>query len=154
MVEVICANQAVFNGYGRHTAHDLLHHLRVWPGTPPSVICSDDSQYSRFKTLLGNYARIFVQQEYQYACLGTPNLDSPVAYNYKSDNNYINQYVKVYRKWSVRLGAYEWNEYYFEGLFDREHTLGAPSSLVHSCQQYTQLPCATAALLRSSIHMG
>lgn len=124
LVEVMCSKQEVFNGYGRHTAHDLLYHFHVWPGTPPSVVCGDDDQYIQFKTLLGTYARQFVDAVYRERCLGAVNMASPFAFNYKSDDNYLGQYVKVYRKWTVNVPAIKYNELYMDGLLDPGHTIG------------------------------
>ncbi|KAI1782815.1 hypothetical protein LXA43DRAFT_1103394 [Ganoderma leucocontextum] len=126
LVEVICSKQKFFNGYGRHTAHDLLHHFHVWPGTPPSVVCGDDYLYDRFKILLGTYARQFVGATYRERCLGMVNMDTPFAFNYKSDDNYLSQYVKVYRKWSINIPAAEYNDMYMDGLLDPQHTIGLP----------------------------
>ena len=114
----------MFNGYGRHTAHDLLFYFHAWPGMPPSVICSDDELFHRFKALLGTYARQFIGSKYRSACLGIVNSRSPFAFNYKSDSNYLNQYVKVYRKWEVNIEAPQYNELYMDGLLDPNHTIG------------------------------
>ncbi|TBU51721.1 hypothetical protein BD310DRAFT_833714 [Dichomitus squalens] len=144
LVEVIVSRQDIFNGYGRHTAHDLLFYFGVWPGTPPSIICADDEIFHRFKVLLGTYARQFVEDKYRGACLGTANSRSPFAFNYKSDVNYLNQYVKVYRKWEVNITPAQYNELYMDGLLDPNHTIGEPynydeSKLLSIDRKFTKL---------------
>ncbi|KAI0699597.1 hypothetical protein C8T65DRAFT_742416 [Cerioporus squamosus] len=124
LVEVICKQQGVFNGYGRHTAHDLLHHLGLWPGTPYLVLCSDEDLYHQFKILLHLYAAQFRSEQYQADCVGSPTALSPLAFNIRSNDNYINKYVLVYRKWEVRMEADLYNELYKQGVFDSKHTIG------------------------------
>ena len=124
LLETIVTTQTVFNGYDCHTAHDLLYRLHLWPGTPLSVVCADDALYARFKALLGTYAHQFIDADYRSSCLGTANNLSPFGFNYKSDNNYLNRFVKVYRKWQVKVTRTEYNELYMDGLLDPNHIIG------------------------------
>nr|VWP01029.1 Oligopeptide transporter OPT-like protein [Ganoderma boninense] len=128
VLSVLTSNQEVFNGYGEHTDNDLLHHLRLWPGMPILELCRSNVLFQRFEEALHVYATQFISQEYRSRCLSTPNADAAFAFNYKSDTNYVNQYVTVYRKCSVRLKRDQYNAFAKEGLFDSAHTLGRPYS--------------------------
>ncbi|CDO70219.1 hypothetical protein BN946_scf184942.g19 [Trametes cinnabarina] len=92
------SNQEVFNGYGQHTAQDLLHTLGgLWPGMPPYAPCLNDATYLPFKQRLHEYARQYQSPPFRYRCLGVP-----LAYSFKSDDSYHTQYLRVYRKSIVR----------------------------------------------------
>ncbi|KAH9853346.1 hypothetical protein C2E23DRAFT_728878 [Lenzites betulinus] len=121
----ITSTQDVFNGYGQHTATDLLHSLALWPGMPLRQLCSDDTRYNEFKEALAVYAQQYVSDTYRTRCLSLPNRSTPLAFNYKSDTNYLNQYLKVYRKCEVQLSAETYNRYASLGMFNTAHTIGA-----------------------------
>ncbi|CDO75084.1 hypothetical protein BN946_scf185010.g9 [Trametes cinnabarina] len=126
LLKVICQRQDIFNGYGQHTTHDLLHSLAIWPSMPPAELCADDNLYSNFKQALSDYANQYISPTYRKRCLGTPNQNSPLVYNYKSDDNYLRQYLKVYRKSTVRMTAEEYNLFARSGLFNGSHIIGTP----------------------------
>ncbi|KAI0349946.1 hypothetical protein OH77DRAFT_1489972 [Trametes cingulata] len=122
----LTALQFVFNGFGQHTAHDLLHSLALWPGMSPYELCRDDELYAEFKLALSSYASQFVTKEYRTKCLSSPNRDAAFYYNYKSEKNYINSYCKVYRKVTVRMPADLYNKFAKRGLFNAAHMIGKP----------------------------
>ncbi|KAI0325881.1 hypothetical protein GY45DRAFT_1259994, partial [Cubamyces sp. BRFM 1775] len=130
LLDVICASQEVFNGYGQHTAHDLLHSLALWPTYPPSLLCANDALYEQFKTELHRYAMQYVSSVYRLRCLSTPNQLSPLYYNYTSDDNYLNHYLRVFRKCVVRMDREEYNRFIRLGLLDPSHTIGECRSLL------------------------
>ena len=103
---------------------DLLHYLAIWPGMPPRELCADANLYEALRTGLASYAAQYVSAEYRTRCLGTPNVTASFAFNYKSDINYVNQYLKVYRKCTVTMKADIYNKYARLGLFDCAHTIG------------------------------
>ena len=61
--------QEVFNGYGQHTAMDLLHNMAIWPGMPPRDLCSDAEMYGTLRACLSAYASQYVSREYRTRCL-------------------------------------------------------------------------------------
>ncbi|KAH9849989.1 hypothetical protein C2E23DRAFT_735966 [Lenzites betulinus] len=124
LLHTMLGNQELFNGYGQHTAHDLLHSLGLWPTTPPLIVCSDEDLYLRFKEALHSYAQQFSSDTYRKRCLSQPNHSSSIVFNYMSDDNYHNQYLKVFRKSSVRLTQEEYNMFARQGLFNPSHTIG------------------------------
>ena len=56
IVHVLTERQDVFNGYGPHTASDVLHDLGVWPGMPAEEVCKNDMLFQSLKTRLHTYA--------------------------------------------------------------------------------------------------
>ena len=124
LLDVICSTQEVFNGYGQHTAHDLLHSLALWPAYPPALLCADDTLYEQFKTALNAYAAQYTSATFRSRCVSTPNQTSPLYYNYASDDNYLNMYLRVFRKCAVRMEREEYNRFARLGLFDPSHIIG------------------------------
>ncbi|OSC97968.1 hypothetical protein PYCCODRAFT_1376170 [Trametes coccinea BRFM310] len=126
LLDVMCGSQDIFNGYGQHTAHDVLHTLRLFPTTSPTYVCSNDTVFKRFKDGLSVYAKQFVSDTYRERCLCKPNRLSPLSFNYTSNDNYLHQYLKVYRKSTTWMSRDEYNAFACEGLFNREHVIGEP----------------------------
>ncbi|OSD00095.1 hypothetical protein PYCCODRAFT_1394003 [Trametes coccinea BRFM310] len=126
LLDAICSTQEVFNGYGQHTAHELLHELGLWPGMPVAELCCDEDTYSAFKQELHLYAEQYTSSTYRERCLSLPNQDSPLVYNYKSDDNYHKHYLRVFRKASVRVPRALFNRLAKAGLFNPAHTIGEP----------------------------
>ncbi|KAJ2981406.1 hypothetical protein NUW54_g10877 [Trametes sanguinea] len=120
------AHLDIFNGYGQHTSHDLLHTLGLWPGMPASELCADEEMFIRFKSSLHTYAAQYTSTTYRRRCLSLPNRLSPLEYNYKSDDNYHKLYLKVFRKSVVRMTREEYNGFAKAGLFDSSHVIGEP----------------------------
>ena len=130
VLDALTTTQEVFNGYGQHTAMDLLHTLTIWPGMPSRELCADEDLYARLRAGLHEYASQYVSAEFQTRCLLVPNQSAALAYNYKSDINYINQYVAVYRKCNVDVNAELYNRYAMLGMFDPQHVIGQFASQV------------------------
>ncbi|OJT03403.1 hypothetical protein TRAPUB_6001 [Trametes pubescens] len=129
MVDIMCSTQEVFAGFGQHTAHDALHDMAMHPGTPPIFICSDDDRFARLKSTLGTYPLQYVSNNYRQRCLSYANQPSPIAYNYTTDDNFLQRYLKVYRKSVVRMSRELYNEFARLGLFNRLHRIGEPYSV-------------------------
>ncbi|PIL36895.1 hypothetical protein GSI_00585 [Ganoderma sinense ZZ0214-1] len=124
IIHVLTERQDIFNGYGQHTASDILYDLRIWPGMPAEHVCKDNKLFQSLKIRLHTYAAQFVSDRYRELCLSVPN-GPAFAFNYKSDTNYINQYLSVYRKCFVRIRREQYNAMAREGLFNSEHMIGA-----------------------------
>ncbi|OSC99552.1 hypothetical protein PYCCODRAFT_1446678 [Trametes coccinea BRFM310] len=124
LLDVMCSSQDVFNGYGQHTAHDLLHRVRLFPTTPPFYVCSSDVLFDRLKSTLSSYAKQYISTTYRERCLCQPNQLTPLFFNYTSNDNYLNQYLLVFRKSTLRMPRDEYNQFAKEGLFNRAHTIG------------------------------
>ncbi|KAH9946433.1 hypothetical protein B0H21DRAFT_709143 [Amylocystis lapponica] len=106
LIHALCKNQQILNGFGKHTAHNLLHLVAVWPGIPSAVLCHDDSLYFRSKKELMSF--------------------NPLRFNYRSNRAYINRYVKVYRKWYVDVPKALHDHLVNQGLLNVDHIIGQP----------------------------
>ncbi|KAI0348878.1 hypothetical protein OH77DRAFT_1374560, partial [Trametes cingulata] len=126
LVESLCDLLFVFNGYGQHTSNDLLHRLALWPGMPPEKLCRNEQLYKEFKEALSSYAAQYASPEYYSSCLGVPNRGAALAFNYKSDDNYIAKYVDVFRKAVERMDAALYNKCAMRGLFNPHHIIAEP----------------------------
>ncbi|EIW53681.1 uncharacterized protein TRAVEDRAFT_174501 [Trametes versicolor FP-101664 SS1] len=126
ILQALLHTQQVYNGYGAHTAMDLLHRLGIWPGMPLFEFCSNDELYSLLRKILPVDASQYVSSTYRTRCLSLPNREAAFAFNYKSDINFVNQFLKVYRKCSVKMSREQYNMYVKNGLFNPLHTIGAP----------------------------
>ncbi|OSC97864.1 hypothetical protein PYCCODRAFT_1471507 [Trametes coccinea BRFM310] len=126
LLDALCSRQDVFNGYGQHTSHGLLHVLGLWPGMPASELCADEGMFNRFKMCLHTYAAQYTSNTYRRRCLSLPNRQSPLEYNYKSDDNYHKLYLRVFRKSLVRMTREEYNRFARLGLFNSDHVIGEP----------------------------
>ncbi|EIW60877.1 uncharacterized protein TRAVEDRAFT_71124 [Trametes versicolor FP-101664 SS1] len=126
ILQALLHTQQVYNGYGAHTAMDLLHRLGIWPGMPLFEFCSNDELYSLLRDILPVDASQYVSPTYRTRCLSLPNREAAFAFNYKSDINFVNQFLKVYRKCSVKMSREQYNMYVKNGLFNPSHTIGAP----------------------------
>ncbi|KAJ2998088.1 hypothetical protein NUW54_g7064 [Trametes sanguinea] len=126
LLDALCSRQDVFNGYGQHTSHELLHVLGLWPGMPALELCADEEMFNRFKMCLHTYAAQYTSNTYRRRCLSLPNRQSPLEYNYKSDDNYHKLYLRVFRKSLVRMTREEYNRFARLGLFNSDHVIGEP----------------------------
>ena len=118
-------NQAVFNGFGKHTACDLLYSIRLWPGMPTRTLCLSEEGFKEFEEALVRYAAIWVSKRYRTECLAIPNLTSSFSFNRNSNKHYLRHFLWVYRKCEVtemRVDLY--NHYARQGLLDPNHTIG------------------------------
>ena len=135
LVKVMCREQQIFNGFGRHTTNDLLHILGLWPGTPPYVVCSDDVAYSQFRTALLEYTQTWTTDQYWKDCLAPTNLHSPVAFNHRSDSNYMNRYMFVFRKSEIsQMPGDLYNTYVRKGLLNPDHMIGTCISYIWTAE--------------------
>ncbi|KAI0350820.1 hypothetical protein OH77DRAFT_1008886 [Trametes cingulata] len=125
LLDVMLNTPEVFNGYGPHTAQDLLYQLSLWPSMPPAELCADDAAFAEFKAALSSYAAEFVSPLYRTRCLGVPNGETS---HHKNEDSYHAQFLKVFRKCTVRIPRELYNEYVKRGLFDPTHTIGEPYS--------------------------
>ena len=129
LLSALVSMQEVFNGYGQHTAMDLLYHLAIWPGMPPRELCADEDAYQRLRAGLSTYALQYSSARFRSRCLLVPNHGPPLAFNYTSDDNYTNQFLNVYRKCTVKMDAELFNYYAMLGLLDPAHIIGNPGSV-------------------------
>lgn len=124
LIDAMCDTQGAFSGIGPHIAQDLCHELAICPSIPPAVLCADKEMYATLRDGIPVYVSQFTSAKYRTQCLSMPNVNSPLAYNYKSATNYLNQYLKVYCKSSVRMARDQYNNFARRGLFDPAHTIG------------------------------
>ncbi|RDX40700.1 hypothetical protein OH76DRAFT_1412800 [Lentinus brumalis] len=124
LLKELCLNQVYFNGLGKHTATDFLFSLGLWPGTPPVLICQDDTTFQSFVIALRHYMELWVSDAFRRECLSSPNLQSPFAFNHWADLRYTRRYLWVYRKAEVKMPVEQYNMYARLGLLDKEHIIG------------------------------
>ncbi|KAJ6459765.1 hypothetical protein C8R47DRAFT_1081163 [Mycena vitilis] len=70
----------------------------IHPDTPSFELCSDETQYQRLKTHLPDFMNTWVSPKFLKRCGGTPDSLNPLAFNTKSDRNFLSGYVDVYRR--------------------------------------------------------
>lgn len=129
ILQTMCSKQDIFNGFGRHTSTDVLHRLRLWPGMPAFELCRDDVMFEAFKSGLCGYVVQYRSKEYQRDCLGEANGEQALSFNYKSDTNYINKYLWVYRKCLIQIPQDEYNSFAKEGLLNPRHVIGKQQTI-------------------------
>jgi len=123
--KVLCDNNRVFNGFGRHLANDFLHSIGIFPGTPAIVICEDDVLFDRFFTAIQTYMDQWKSPKYLARTANDVNSLNPLAYNTTSNTNYISLYVHVYRKsLCAKVDSSLYNLLATNGFLDEEHTIG------------------------------
>ncbi|KAI0657065.1 hypothetical protein C8Q70DRAFT_289428 [Cubamyces menziesii] len=128
LLDTMLNTQSVFNGYGVHTAQDLLYQLGIWPTLPPEVLCADDTAFEEFKATLSSYAAQYTSSVFRTRCLKVPSYNEYDNPTQGRDENYYSQYLKVYRKCTIRMPRDLYNEYVKRGLLDASHTIGEPYS--------------------------
>ncbi|KAI0336892.1 hypothetical protein BDW22DRAFT_1488608 [Trametopsis cervina] len=124
LVEVISSDMTYFNGFGKHTAADVLHDIGVLPHIPAGVVADDDNLYARLRQGIVSYTEDFKNPKFLLKCAGDSNAANPFAFHQKADDHYISSYVRVYRRQSVRMPKALYDFYASNGLFDPEHTIG------------------------------
>jgi hypothetical protein len=123
--KVLCDNNLVFNGFGRHLANDFLHCVGIFPGTPAIVICKDDKLFDRFRSGIPAFMDQWKSKEFLARTANDVNSRNPLAYNTTSNVNYISSYVHVYRKsLCSKVPASLYNMLAVNGYLDPEHTIG------------------------------
>ncbi|KAH9934595.1 hypothetical protein B0H21DRAFT_699318 [Amylocystis lapponica] len=158
LVHALCENQQIFNGFGKHTAHDLLHLVAVWPGIPSAVLCHDDSLYFCLKKELVVYAALWVSQEYRYSVCSASQSPNPLRFNYQSDRAYINRYVKVYRKWYVDVPKALHDHLVNQGLLNVDHIIAGqpytpqPNEFLAPHRRFARLPVHVHKIKKSSLY--
>ncbi|KAF9012999.1 hypothetical protein BDZ89DRAFT_913731, partial [Hymenopellis radicata] len=115
-----------FASFGRHTANDAIHELRLFPGEPVINICSDDNRFQAFKTGLDNYIAQFESSAYIKECCNRSTSTNPLSFQKSVDDKYSSKYMRVFRKASVLITIEHWNEFARLGYFDPNHRIGTP----------------------------
>lgn len=129
LVDVLSDNMAVFNGFGKHTAHDVLHELGIFPLMPVSCLALDDVLYDSFCKGLRKYTGLFDSSSFLRLVAGECNSNNPFTFHHTSNEHYISSFVRVYRRKTVRLPQALYVDYVTRGLLDETHTIGKSASL-------------------------
>ncbi|EMD35792.1 hypothetical protein CERSUDRAFT_31134, partial [Gelatoporia subvermispora B] len=114
----------VFSGFGEHLANDLLHLTAIWPGTPSSVICADDTLYKEFKEHIASFMQEWHSPTFRKRVSSAANFSNPLAFNYCADANYVSQCMHVYQKQRVRVSQALYNRMLQLGLLETYHAIG------------------------------
>lgn len=123
-LDVISEDMTHFNGFGKHTAMDLLHELRILPHMPVSQLVSDDALFQRLECGILQFVDRF-GSDFLRKCAGETNTTNPFEFNEGSNTHYISSYVCVYRRRRVRISTELYNTYMLDGLLDPNHVIGA-----------------------------
>lgn len=138
----------VFISFGKHTVEDFIHEQELFPGTPAYHICRSKKEYSKFKQGCEDYMRTWVSPKFLNGCSGIPNSPNPFAYNYKSAENYLGGYMKVFRHRSTWVDRGKYNRMLLAGLLDPEHVIGTSFFLLKFKLNCYLIP----ALYRPQVH--
>lgn len=125
IVEVLCSNNLVFNGFGQHTANDLCHLLCLHPFMPAILLCKDDTLFSRLQEVITFYVDTFwnSKEYFHYVC-GNINSDHPFEFHYNSNKAFLTSYLLTYRKSQIAIRTPHWNFFVKSGLHDPKHIIG------------------------------
>lgn len=98
--------------------------MKLWPGAPALFICDSDALYKEFKRHIYDYMATWRSWDFINYATGMCNSNNPFAYNYRSRDTYFAMYLKVFRRQTVMMPQYLYNEMLREGLFDENHIIG------------------------------
>ncbi|KAF7335901.1 hypothetical protein MSAN_02327200 [Mycena sanguinolenta] len=126
IVEELTSVHGPGGGMGKQLANDFLFEIAVHPDMPSGELCTDEAQYERFRTHIPVFMSRWVSGKFLTLCGGTPNSKNPLAFNWKSNKNFLRMYVLVYRRRETRVKAELYNLYQSLGLLDPNHTIGTP----------------------------
>lgn len=124
IVQNLATMSKVFNGYGQHTASDVLHELGIHPLTPTWRLFQDPKMRTLFFDTILEYSTRWVSKRFKQSCAVICNSDIPFAYNASSALYYFSFAVRVYRRCetrtNIKLVCKLWNS----GMLDPNHVLG------------------------------
>lgn len=123
---VLMDDRSTFNGFGRHTANDVCHKLRIHPAAAVSDVCADEQNWEHFKTTLHEYLKWLRSDNIMKRAGATINSPYPFQFHVSGSKYFINNCVSVFRKHSVRIPKGDYEAMACEGLFDPTHTIGEP----------------------------
>lgn len=116
--------QTVFNGLGKHTTNDLLHLISMWPGTPTTMVCKDNEMYGRLRSGLPAYMAIWASDRFLKLVATPANHTNLFAFNHRSHNYYMSEYVHVYCKSFCMVSVELFNNLTSCSMLDEKHVLG------------------------------
>ncbi|KII83447.1 hypothetical protein PLICRDRAFT_119413 [Plicaturopsis crispa FD-325 SS-3] len=123
----MCGNAGgAFTGLGRHTANDLLFRLAIFPSTPSHIICKDNTLFAALKSGIAAYMDRFTSRSFLDDVSAVSNSPNPFAFNERSNDRYIQQYIDVFRRTKALVPSELYNSYMRQGLFDPDHIIGQP----------------------------
>lgn len=120
----LTSNQLVFNGFGQHTANDILHLLAIHPLTPTWVLCESDLMFDSFAQRLQDVSSEWHSAKFFKRVACDVNSSNPFAYQYCMDAAYKATYVQVYRKIEACVRADLYPKLELPGLLNPDHTIG------------------------------
>ncbi len=81
IVDELCDNSKVFNGWGRHTANDVLYDMAIWPLMPIRIICNDNDLFHRLKQGLVKYVSQWAEPTFLTLAAGDYNGTNPFDFH-------------------------------------------------------------------------
>lgn len=122
--DVISEDMETFNGFGKHTAMDLLHAAGILPHIPIAELVQSDEYFNSLHDCIFDYLAKFDQPAFFQKCASRQNSKNPLSFHTGADAHYISTYVSVYRRARVRIPAALYNRLAKAGLLDPSHTIG------------------------------
>ncbi|KAI0772214.1 hypothetical protein BC629DRAFT_1702289 [Irpex lacteus] len=136
IADAIADDTVYFNGFGEHTATDLLHEAGILPHMPLWVVATDNYIFGQLRQRITVYSAAFKDPHFVKACGQGSSDPNPFFFNEHADNNYITQYVRVYQREVTCLSGFLYNVLAAQGLFDTEHTIWSP--YLHQASNFTE----------------
>ena len=133
MFYALCRDQAIFNGFGQHTANDLLHLLGFHPLMPTWVVCKDDTMFHAFRQGIEAMSDEWHSQPFLNRVAGEINSHNPFSYQYNMDKAYKASFVHVYRKIEACIRADLYRKLAASGLLDPNHIIGTSEAVFIAC---------------------
>lgn len=122
--QCLCDLGDVFNGFGKHTACEMLFLAMIFPFMPAFNLCLDDSLFDHFLRVLLKYVEQWNSPEYLRRVGGLVNSDNPFTFQHNSNAHYLATWVKVYRKQEAKVKRNLYGAYQRAGFLDPTHTIG------------------------------
>ncbi|KAJ7653068.1 hypothetical protein DFH06DRAFT_525272 [Mycena polygramma] len=131
IIDVLTTADGPGGGIGKQLANDFLFEVAIHPDMPSFELCADEEQYERLKVHLPVFMSTWVSPKFLERCGGTPNSSNPLAFNSKSDRNFLGGFVRTYRRKEVRVYTDLYNLYSSLGHLDPTHVIGSPYTKKH-----------------------
>lgn len=115
-----------FSGFGRHLVNDFLFNVATHPGTPAISICGDDETFAEFSKGIPDYLKRFTEPHFMKTMTSScvAGRKNPFEFNEDSNRHYMQHFIDVFRRCSVKVPKELYIKYLNKGLLDSRHTIG------------------------------
>ena len=126
IVANLATMRQVFNGYGQHTANDVLHDMGLHPLMPTWQLFEDPKMRRIFVDSVLKYSHRWVSPHFKQSYAIISNSNIPFAYNVISALYYWSAAVQVYRRCKTRTDVELVCMLSVSGMLDPNHIIGGP----------------------------